>query len=93
MHQSLVIAVFTNMDYHEMAGFAGVTLLVGSIWLRWRFSQICSDLEEDAKDAKITVSQAKTRMRVISVIGPLLLVLGVILLVWALGTQLGRLQF
>ncbi len=62
-------------------------------WLKWRLSWLCSDVEEEEKDAKITARQAQNRLRVLRLMVPLLMLVGMGLLVFAARNWVHRLPF
>lgn len=62
---------------------ATVITLVGTR-LSWGASRYRMSIEERAKDGKLTEDQARRRIRTMDVSGPMVIVLGVTLLVYAL---------
>ena len=83
MHPLAPLAEIFGEPAYILAGFAGVAVTGLAGWLQWQLTWLCSDVEEAEKDAKITAAQAKSRMWVLRMAGPVLMALGVILIVLA----------
>lgn len=64
-------------------GFAGMAVMGLAGWLQWRLTWLSSDVEEEAKDGKITSEQAEFRLRLLRLTGPLLMGLGTVIVVVA----------
>jgi len=64
-------------------GFAGIIVMGLAGWLQWRLTWLSSDVEEEAKDGKITAEQAEYRLRMLRRTGPLLMGFGVLIVLLA----------
>ena len=64
---------------HGLVGLAGVAVLGFAVWFQWKLSWLRSDVEEAEKEEKITAKQARTRLRILRSLGPVLMALGMAL--------------
>jgi hypothetical protein len=85
MHTSLVqMAEILGHPGYVWVGFSGMTVMGLAGWLQWRLTWLSSDVEEAAKDGKITPEQAEFRLQMLRRTGPLLMALGALIVLMAL---------
>jgi hypothetical protein len=78
----LIVPLANTMTGAAFGG--GVGLMLIGLYLRWRLNDDCMTTEERAKEGRLTAEQARRRMTILRLSGPIVILLGLALFAFVL---------